>query len=78
MLGYERPGFASVVYAMARRKTRKRMVGFRRNNSDEADEAARLSIPQSFVEAIGVMTRDSNQWIAKEWGLPLEEYGYPV
>ena len=81
MLGYERPGFASVVYAMARRKTRKRMVGFRRNSSNEADEAAeaaRLSIPQSFVEAIGVMTRDSNQWIAKEWGLPLEDYGYPV
>jgi hypothetical protein len=75
MLYFERSGITSLLYAMAGRGIRKRLV---RAGADEASMHARLSISPRFRESIEARTRNGNRWIAKEWRLPLEDYGYPV
>jgi len=75
MLRFERSGIASLLYAMAGRGIRKRLV---RAGADEASMHARLSFSPDFRESIEARTRNGNRWIAKEWRLPLEDYGYPV
>lgn len=75
MLRFERPGIGSAVYSMAGRAIRKRLLGI---SGQDGTAPARLSISPEIRESIENMTRDGNRWIAKEWGLPLEEYGYPV
>jgi hypothetical protein len=75
MRAIEASRFGSVAYSIAGHKMRKRIVGM---GSDQSGERARFSVAPEFEEAIHAMTREGNRWIASEWRLPLEEYGYPL
>jgi hypothetical protein len=75
MLNFERPGIRSALYAMSGRAIRKRILGVSRS---EDSPNARLSISKEAHKSIEGRTREGNRWIAKEWGLPLKEYGYAV
>jgi hypothetical protein len=39
---------------------------------------AQVEIPDPWQKKINDFTRQGNQWIAEQWGLPLQEYGYPL
>ena len=75
MLRFERGGTGSILYGMAGRALRKRIL---ERPGDGGESRARLPIPEAVRESIEARTRSGNRWIAKEWGLPLGEFGYPV
>ena len=75
MRAFERPGLRSLAYGMSGRRLRKRWLGVDRA---DGEGRARLALSSPVRQAIDDRTRVGNRWIAGEWGLSLEDYGYPV
>ena len=68
----------SIRFQLAGRERRRTLLGFEPGDSAWEAPAARFEVPDSARRKIEERTREGNRWLAQEWGLPLERYGYPL
>jgi len=53
-------------------------VRLRFNNFIMGGADARIELPQSWVAKMEEYFRDDNRMLARDWGVPVEKYGYPI
>ena len=68
----------SLLFRFSHRWQRHRMVGFKPNHPLRDGSPARARLSDGWRERVEDVTREGNRWLAEEYGLPLEHYGYPL
>ena len=68
----------SMRFRFASRRQRRIMLGLRPNGLGRPGERARAAIPDDWQRRILDQTRQGNRRLVERWGLPLEQYGYPL
>lgn len=63
-------------FRMSDRKLRKKMLGFHLPGGTKPK--VQIDIAPEWIEKIKDKTREGNRMLQEQWGLPLEQYGYPV
>jgi hypothetical protein len=68
------------VFRFATRRRRMQMLGLdpATGEPEHAGPRADAEVPPEWRRRIEDLTRDGNRWLAREWNLPLEKYGYPL
>jgi hypothetical protein len=68
----------STAFRFVSRRRRRKMVGFLSDGKTPEGERARAPVPERWQERIVEKTREGNRRLVEEWGLPMEQYGYPL
>ena len=74
----ERSPLQSFLFRRMYRPWRRKALGFFEGHSLSGGAKATDQFSTEWIEKIQDVTRAGNRWLAKEWGLPLERYGYPL
>jgi len=68
----------STAFRFVSRRRRRKMLGFPFGGGTPEGERARAPVPEQWQERIVEKTREGNRRLVEEWGLPMEQYGYPL
>ncbi|NQT18017.1 MAG: sulfotransferase [Planctomycetes bacterium] len=70
--------FRSTAFRFVSRRRRREMMGFLPDGTAPGGERARAPISERWQERIVERTREGNQRLVEQWGLPMEKFGYPL
>lgn len=70
--------FRSVLFRYSPRRLRRRMAGVDSDHVSSRQMRAYQPIPESWRQRVIELTRDGNRRLAKEFGVPLHQFGYPM
>jgi hypothetical protein len=74
----ERSRVRSILFRRGNRKVRNKLLAFDPRGEPGSGPKARAEVSPAWQQRIIEFARDDHRRLVAEWGLPLEQYGYPL